>query len=250
MKKFWSLSKLLLLILLGVASIVATTPGLPPYFTIITANNEEVYTRPIDEEAVFACLNEKVKLQWSIPDASSVTLTATPLGNLNPDFEGQKAEAYGSLETTALGNVSVALEAEGIKFEAALELLSEDICTGFPINLIANFEGKLRQRLPEVATLNRDLELRWRGNTLQARLINTVTDENGYIDEISQVLTTCQLFPEEDRLLCLAGAEENPSLRLEGTVTSEGFAGSYQGFDESTGSSVSFVGTFNFVKAE
>jgi hypothetical protein len=247
MKKFWSLSKLLLLILLGVASIVATTPGLPPYFTIITANNEEVYTRPIDEEAVFACLNEKVKLQWSIPDASSVTLTATPLGNLNPDFEGQKAEAYGSLETTALGNVSVALEAEGIKFEAALELLSEDICTGFPINLIADFEGKLRQTLPEVATLDRDLELRWRGNTLQARLVDTVTNED---DFVSEILATCQLFPDEDRLLCLAGDEANPRLRLEGTVTAEGFTGNYQGFDESTGSAISFEGTFNFVETE
>ena len=94
--------------------------------------------------------------------------------------------------------------------------------------------------MPEATTLNRDLELRWRGNALQARLINIVTDEDGYISEVSEILATCQLFPEEDRLLCLSGDETNPRLRLEGTVTTEGFTGNYKGFDESTGSAIFF----------
>jgi hypothetical protein len=35
-----------------------------------------------------------------------------------------------------------------------------------------------------------------------------------------------------------------------GTVTAEGFAGSYKGFDESTGSSISFEGMFDFKVVE
>jgi hypothetical protein len=247
MKEFWSFVKLFVLASVGVAGILATTPLPLPYFAIITANNEELYAHPIDEEAVFACLDEKVKLDWSIPDTSSVTLTATPSGNLNPDLNKQKAESYGTLETVALGDVVVTLEAGDLKIDVALKLLPQEVCTGFPINLIANFEGELRQTLPETASLKRQLELRWRGNALQARIADTVTNEDGYI---TASLTNCQLFPDEDELICSAGDEANPRLRLEGTITAEGFAGSYQGFDESTGSAISFEGTFDFKKVQ
>lgn len=247
MKKFWSFVKLFVLASLGLASILATTPLPMPRFVIVTANDDERYAYPIDQEAVFACLNEKVRLEWGIPDASSVTLTATPSGNLNPDLNKRKTESYSTLETVALGDVVVSLEAGDLKIDVALKLLSEDVCTGFPINLITNFEGTLQQTLPETALLKRQLELRWRGNALQARVSDTVTNEDGYITES---LANCQLFPEEDRLVCLAGDEANPRLRLEGIVTAEGFAGSYQGFDESTGSAISFEGTFDFKKVQ
>ena len=111
MKKLWLSLKLFVLASLGLASIIATSPPPPPFFVIITANDNEYYYYPIDQEGVFACLNEKVRLEWSIPDESSVTLTATPLGNLNPDLNNQKTESYGTLETVALGDVVVSLEA-------------------------------------------------------------------------------------------------------------------------------------------
>jgi hypothetical protein len=100
-----------------------------------------------------------------------------------------------------------------LKLEVALNLLSEEIFTGFSINLIATLEGKLQQTLPETISPGRKLELRWRGNALQARLLNTVTNNYGNIGES---LANCQLFPSEDKLICLAGDEVNPRLRLEG----------------------------------
>lgn len=246
MKKLWFFSKLLLLVSLGFATIIATSPPPPPRFVIITANNN-FFNDYSAEETVFACLNEKVRLEWSIPDTTSVTLTATPFGNLNPDLNKQQGESYGFLETTALGDVTVALESGSLKFEAILNLLSEDICTGFPINLIANLEGTFKQTVPEAVFLSRRLELRWRGNALQAKLIRKEANQEG---GVSESLTNCQLFPSEDKLICLAGDEANPRLRLEGVVTAAGFTGSYKGFDESTGSSISFGGTFDFNKAQ
>lgn len=251
MKKFWFLSKLLLLSLFGVVTIVATSYPVPELirFAIVTLNNGPRVS-PDVEEIVFACLNEKVKLEWDVPDAENdVILTTLPSGNLSPGFENQQVEKSGALDMSVLGGATVTLKWGALELEIALELLSEDICTGFPLNLIADFEGTLEQTSPEVASLARRLNLRWQGNALQTRLTDTVVNEYGSYG--AKGLANCQVFPAEDKLICLEGNETNPRLRLEGTITAEGFVGSYKGFERSaTGSRISFEGTFDFKKVQ
>ncbi len=245
MKKPWSYLALGMVALSGIISIVATSPLPPPRFAVITANNQDAgFT---SEEKSFACLNEKVKLEWGISDVDKVTLTANPLGKLNPDIDKKQFESSGTLETTALGDVTVTLESGELKMVRVLALLSEDVCKNFPINLIADFSGTLQQTSPNAARLNRSLKLRWRDNALQA-IVTTIPTSQYAEDYAGKKTAPCQLFPAEDKLICSAGDEANPRLRLEGSITADGFTGTYKGFDESSAGNVSFEGTFDFKK--
>ncbi len=239
------------LALLGVVSIIATSP--PPFqgMVISTRNNtvpSDLYSGVNVEENVFACLNEEVEITWYI-NASSGLLTAIPLGRLNPDIDQkQTSSSDNTFKTTVLGDVVVTLQVGEFRRSVNLALLSEDICQNFPVNLITDFLGTLQQTLPEVTTLpQRTLKLRWRDNALQAVLTGNITSGESSSYESS---APCQLFPDEDKLICSAGDAANPSLRLEGIITAEGFTGSYKGFDESTAGNVSFEGTFDFKKVE
>jgi hypothetical protein len=246
-KKPWSYLLVCVVAVVGIASIIATSPP-PNYFTIITANNNanDSYYRSGNEQS-FACLNEKVTVKWYV--SSAVTLNAVPNGQLNPDLTNKKAESSGTFETEVLGAVTVTMTSDEPKREVVLGLLPELVCKGFPINLITDFAGTLQQASPTAAMLNRSLKFRWRENALQA-ILTTDPIRQEQEDLADTVKAPCQLFPDEDKLICLSGDEVNPRLRLEGIITVEGFTGSYKGFDESTAGTVSFEGTFNFQKME
>ncbi len=245
MKKPWSYLVMCIVAMLGVVSIIATSPP-PNYFTIVTANNNESdnYYGPGSEQP-FACLNEKVIVKWDV--YSPVTLNAAPNGRLNPDLTNKQAESSGTFETEVLGAVTVTMTSDEPKREVALGLLPELVCKGFPVNLITGFSGTLQQALPTAAVLNRSLKFRWRENVLQAILTTESTSPESYFETR---ISRCQLFPDEDKLICLDGEETNPRLRLEGIISADGFTGTYEGFDESTVGNVSFEGTFNFKKVE
>ena len=238
---------LLVVFLIGVVSIIATSPP-PLQGLFISTRNTEGLGRynGLNEENVFACLNDEVTIDWYI-NSSSGLITATPLGRLNPEVnQKQVSNADTAFTTTVLGEVVVTLQAGDFRQSVNLGLLSQDVCQNFPINLIANFLGTLEQTLPAAETLpQRSLKLRWRNNALQATLSGSITSvESGTYERSAP----CQLFPDEDKLICSAGDEASPSFRLEGVVTTEAFTGTYQGIDESTGVAVSFEGTFNFEK--
>jgi hypothetical protein len=250
MKKLWSYVVSCALGVLGFASLIATSPPPPSYFLVETANNEGSYYRPIDEDVTaFACSGEQVRAQWGFYEDDGVTLTANPLGSLSPDLDKQRFANSGEFLTRVLGKTVITLEAGATKNSVPLELIPEDVCKNFPINLIANFSGTLQQARPTQALLDRVLKLRWRDNALQAILTAapTVQEQEPYTDTR---IAPCQLLPDEDKLTCSAGDVQNPNLRLEGIITAEGFTGTYQGFDESTASTVSFEGTFDFKKVE
>jgi hypothetical protein len=248
MKKTWSYLVLAVVAISGVISILATTSPPPPYFIVATANNEGIPYYNSGEKA-FACLQEQIRLEWGISEEDTVTLTANPLGQLNPDLDKKQVGRYGNLATQILGITTITLESASFKGSVALELLSEDICKNFPVNLIANFSGTLQQTSPTTASLNRALKLRWRDNALQVILTTGPTSQQTE-DYAEKQIAPCQLFPNEDKLICSAGDEANPRLRLEGIVTADSFTGTYKGFDESTAGTISFEGTFDFKKVE
>jgi hypothetical protein len=247
MKKPWTMLAASFVAMVGVASIIATSPP-PNYLSIITANNNEndgYYGQGIEQSS--ACLNEKVTVKWYA--SSAVTLNAVPTGQLTPDLSNKKAESSGTFATEVLGAVVVTMTSDQPSREVALSLLPEVVCKDFPINLIANFSGTLQQNVPSAAVLNRSLQFRWRENALQAIVTTEPTSQYGetYADT---KIAPCQLFPDEDKVICSAGDPQNPTLRLEGIVTADSFTGTYKGFDESTAGNVSFEGTFAFTKVE
>jgi hypothetical protein len=230
---------------LGIVTLLAS--GVPPdSFTVTTFNNPlgaEYLNNGTpdntedDYQAVFLCSEDKAKLELFIVNGETATLTAVPLENVLPELDGKLISPSSQsqmLEVQVLGEVKLTLVSPKGGGEEVIKMIPNEVCRGFPVNLIADFEGTLEQTLPEPASLPRAIEMRWRNATLEASLSGA----------------TCQLFPDEDRLLCLAGNETNPGLRLEGQVVNDTFAGSYEGFVTGTATQVNFEGTFNFVKRE
>ena len=74
------------------------------------------------------------------------------------------------LEIQVLGEVTLTLVSPKGGGEEIIKMIPNEVCRGFPVNLIADFEGTLQQTLPEPASLPRAIEMRWRDATLEASL--------------------------------------------------------------------------------
>ncbi|MGL4610056.1 MAG: hypothetical protein ACRCYY_10270 [Trueperaceae bacterium] len=141
---------LLGVVLLGISTLLASMGPLPPDFEIITNNYEDSYgSYGLTSKIVFACRNKKVLVSWTVTESNGVILTAVPLGRLSPDFNRQKPGKSGYLETVVLGELELGLESTVFDATVAFKLLPEDICTSFPINLIANCDGTLYQTVSD-----------------------------------------------------------------------------------------------------
>jgi hypothetical protein len=249
-KRLKPVGRFLLVLLVGVVGLATLFASTPPPDSIYVntfnnpfggeySDNGTPETSEDDYVAVYACTNDAAKVEVEVFLYNDVkgTLTATPPGNTQPELDQKVVSSSSSRSTvfdiTVLGEVKIGLTSSKGGGSVLIKLIPEDVCTGFPLSLIADFAGTLQQTLPEATTLERTLVLRWSKSNLVASL---------GADAI------CQRFPDEDKLLCLAGDEANPRLQLEGQIVGDTFTGTYKGFDESTATKVTFEGTFTFKK--
>ncbi len=229
--------KLLLILLVGVSSLLATSPPPPNVIRIVTANNpangEPFYFS--ESQDGFACKDEKVKLVWSLFNPESVVVTAAPTNAFNPPLENKTLQDGGEIPLIFLAPAKLIIKySEPLEYQ--ISELSEDICSGFPVApVVGGYIGTLTQTAPQAAILESHLQLIWIEDKLHAR-----------VDVRSPF--PCAFDASIDSITCIEGEATAPTFKLEGKFIENRYEGSYQGVGETVGGQTSFAGTFVFSK--
>jgi hypothetical protein len=229
---------ILLVLVMGVLSLLATTPLPYDVLVVITLNNTDVLG---NDKTVYACTTEKVVLRWEVNSGRKAFLTITPSTNINPEIANRQVGGQGSLLLNILDDVRFKLdsEAEIPDSEITGKILPDTICAGFSIFPIGQYEGTFSQILPEPRNLQRELLLYW--------------DDQGFEGLFAQVDSgipiPCTFDASTDQITCTEGKATAPTFKLEGAFVEESFQGNYQGVGETAGVQTGFQGTFSFKKS-
>jgi hypothetical protein len=229
------------LVLLGVLVSLAGCYTVPSYaygdlFVTAPYTSDESYSLEVG-----ACQGETLTVRWNVGEGKNPKLIALPAQNVEPPLPS-RLEKSGEVQVTFKDSVTISFTIDGgqdFETERQVVAIPEGVCTGFPLELRGNYTGTLEQTTPQSASLPRDLELYW-DESLKA----TLSTQN-----LIDVRLACQALDFEDELICNYdhGAE---TLRLEGTVTSAGYVGTYEGATIGQAFKTTVRGTFNFGKVE
>ncbi|MCA9835374.1 MAG: hypothetical protein KC422_00600 [Trueperaceae bacterium] len=232
---------LALVIGLGIFTILATSK-LPP---------ASLFLKPSDYYGKFdLCPGEKVTLAWFIDAPYQGNLIAEPLEHVEPSLNQLSVEEQGELEVQILGDALIRLKViDGkngsvVAFpELKFAVMTEEVCSTFDFNPVGSYSGKMQQLEPIELVFDYSLMLYWQTDLgLSARLFEI--GKNGAYNKELELL--CSVKKETTNLTCQTyGAE---SLVLKGTLTAEGYKGSYQGQSKNADTALPFSGAFNFVE--
>ncbi len=231
----FQLALLAIIFLAGVFSIVATSP--PPVGLIVL----EVHPSTV-------CKNDEVTLVWVAEKALKVTLSASPLENLTPKFDGKEVEHKGRLKVSVLGEATIEMFVEDkndlrLFRSIRVELVPESTCESFTFNPIGFYEGNIQLTSPNQQNLEKWLDIGW-SNTLGQFWVELKPKE-GYYDFEQRF--TCGDLTANRELRCIATESnllEEWRIVLEGKFTENGFKGTYK--REGTNPE---EGTFNFTRS-
>jgi hypothetical protein len=209
------------------------------------------YTSDSYSVEVGACKGEILTLRWNVGEGKNPTLMASPTQNIEPQLPSRVANS-GEIQVTFKDNVTISFTIDGgqdYETERRIVAIPEGVCTGFPLELRGAYAGTLEQTVPQVASLPHRFVVRWNdgSDTLRASLVRSTgtaePPEPGTIFEM-----TCIPLDREDTLTCVYDPAGDVFLRLEGTVNSTGYEGTYQGVLEGATFQTSTSGTFKFIK--
>ncbi len=167
------------------------------------------------------------------------------MNGLESTSVANKGERTVAFKDTVTIFLNIAATENSYKGEVQVVTIPEGICTGFPLELRGSYAGTLEQATPQVASLPHQLTLSWDSiaDTLHATLSRGASDTESATSEM-----TCTPLDQEDKLTCVYDPPGAAVLTLEGTVTTTGYQGNYQGVLEGTTFQTPTSGTFNFVK--
>ncbi|MEZ4630401.1 MAG: hypothetical protein R2880_06800 [Deinococcales bacterium] len=224
-----------LLSLVALLSIIATSPQ-PP----------NLYYFGIEPNQV--CQGDKVKLSWRAAEDTSLYLSGNPLDATEPQFNRMTLDAKGSQVIEVFKDVNLTMESrrgsEKSSWEQVVRLLNQEICESFVVNPIGLYQGIMSQTEPNSIQLARFIILEWY-NPLQLYIYEEPTNDYGY--HYPAFRLNCGEMDAEANLSCESkDSVGDVLLKFSGTVTPEGFSGSYEGLEKSTVASINFSGTFDF----
>ena len=223
---------MLLVLVVGVLSLLATVPS-SDSFSIATVNDRQENS---GEAILYACLNEQIELRWNLYVSGTATLNAVPSDAFEPKLENKSIRDEGSLNLGFLKPSKLSVKLSDNTREYTFEQLSDEICTGFPVQpVVGAYKGTLKQTSPQAATLESDLQFIWIGDKLHAR-----------VD--FRPAFPCTFDTTTDQIICIEGDQATPTFKLKGTFVKDHFEGSYQGLGETVAGQTSFAGTFVFAK--
>lgn len=230
---------LIVILTFGIFSLLATSEP-PVYYTA----SMELLSETNESYGQFAevCPNEILQLRWNIPQGDSPTLNAMPSNSIVPVLVNKQIEIQGQLPITVKGKAKITMiyDERYDKIWEAEVTISTDVCTGYPMDIRGQYVGTLEQTLPEVATLNRNLDIYWLNGELRASL----SSDN------SNIRMLCKTSIEDDTLECIEEIEEKVTFKLRGKFTATDFTGTYEGIQKGSSFETAIKGTFSFVKEE
>jgi hypothetical protein len=235
----WQFIGIVLVGALGLFGLLATSEPpvyYPAYMELFSDANE-----PYGQFAE-VCPNDILQLNWDIPQGKQPTLNAIPSNNLIPALINKEVEMQGSSSLTVKGKVEITLTYDE-RFEKIWQtqvVISTDVCAGYPIDIRGNYVGTLEQTQPEVAILNRNLNIAWSNGELVA-LLNS---------DVSNILMSCITSLQDDTLSCIEETEGKVTFKLEGKFKTTDFTGTYEGVQKGSSFETAIKGTFSFVKEE
>jgi hypothetical protein len=230
--------------LAGILSILATSP-LPPdgYLYIVTLNNPEAFSNDYGGGESFACKDDFVKVGWELKVSKKALLSTIPVDGVEPGLNEKTLSGTGEEQVKVIAQTDFLFDTISDSyptFTYKLNLLPNDICTGFPVRPVGIFSGKLEQTIPTSATLPRDLQLQWNGSSLLAIVRSDQTS----------ISSSCTLDATSDSISCENERDGTVLFKLEGQMSATGFAGSYEGISTDLNSQLPFAGTFSFSPKE
>ena len=249
---------LAIMITLGIASLLATPAPLPKpselrvktrnpigppvYYNSLFSKSHPTHTLKTN----FACKGDKITVGWDIVDSGTAILTSLPKTSISPDFDQLAVSAKGSQEAVISNKVTLILASEAT-YRQNIELLPEEICTGYPITVVGEYEGSFQETSPDAKALKRYLYFDWesysndKSGRLFAKIFETKPEK---ADDYRYTFSLdCELLTDSKQITC-----KNSRLEMLIRVSDSGLSGEYSTEKSKSESSRKddIVGTGNF----
>ena len=230
------------LILAGLVSLLATSGGSPPPYSgppslwLITNNPIEEYDRMYND--AFVCKGDRAKLFWRHGATEPVKLSAFPLENISPKLENKILSRNGSMEITIAAAAKLVVNYKE-ELEKEIKILPEDICTGFPMFPLGNYEGELEQKQPNSQKTSEGLRLFWDAQS------------NSFKANLNYLILDCSTKAELNQISCKQAEDSSDLKNIEILikVSKDKLTGSYKGHAKSALSAwYEISGTISFTK--
>ena len=235
-------------LLVGLWSILATSPA-PPKI---------LYS--LDAHPSMLCRGSETTLIWDnggTEKASKVTLSASPLENLNMKLDQKEVELTGRLKVQVEGKVTITLDFQPKENEfnnpqVIIDLVPQKVCQSFSFNPIGFYEGQIELNSPKKETLGKWIDVIL-DNSFEQFMVgmgsspdfdskNSKQVPHQYFYSNIEHYFDCGDLTTDKELSCETDTFDG-RITLTGKFTESSFEGNYK--QEGTESR---EGTFNFVK--
>lgn len=198
------------------------------------------------------CPGQEITIAWYVNQPAEAYLVADPLETVEPRLDKLPVNETGEVKVKILANAIIRLDvANGTASdlnsyspELTLNLMDSEVCSTFGQNPLGSYRGNLQQKLPTEEVLERGLMLYWQTDLGLSAIFFEPDEYGGYSNEWLELL--CSVEKETVSMTCQTADKE--TMILKGTITAEGYMGSYNGQSNNIDLKTPFSGIFSFSK--